>query len=646
MKLSVRWATATAILTAATTMLVTATTQESAARNLEPVEISRLDSHVELLAAGVQDDVRVALGDVAFFAKSSSVVELAGSLAAGLDSHGDAVQPQLRRLQNDLIAAVEARPNYLQLRFLDVDGRELVRVDRDSQSGEAVVVDDAQLQNKGTRQYFLRARAAPAGAIYVSPIELNQEHGEIERPVVPVLRAATRVDAASGEPTGVVVLNVDMRPSFEKLRRGAFAHGDVYALNSNGEFLVHPDRSKEFAHELHPQRAPVTAKALEAFKSAPSVARDVAYEEIGERRFAARATATLADHTEITVIESVPYDAVLARAAAVRRWSWLVGLALAVIAAIGAAAMARSMARPIEDLTAAIQAFPRTSPKPLPTAKNDEIGVLARAFEALASDVTAKRIELERRGVELERSNADLEQFAYVASHDLQEPLRMVSCYTELLSERLAGDTDEKTKSYMSTVIKGACRMRDQIHGLLEYSRVGSSEAPMERVNLSNALDTVLFEFQTTIQDSGAVIERGELPVVNGVSSQLVAVFRNLIGNALKYRSEAAPRIRVDAERAGEYWRIRVRDNGIGIEPRYKDRVFRMFSRLHSRSKYEGHGIGLAVTKRIVERHGGAIAFESAPGAGATFLFTLRCDLATPPALPKTRDETRKPMDV
>ena len=254
-----------------------------------------------------------------------------------------------------------------------------------------------------------------------------------------------------------------------------------------------------------------------------------------------------------------------------------------------------------------------------------ENGRSSRVME-INSDITQrKRAEeaLAQRVEELDRSNADLAQFAYVASHDLKEPLRPVSGCVGLLKGHYEGKLDERTGEYMTHIVDGTARMQTLIDGLLAFSRVGTQGGELQPVECAKALGTALQNLAASIEESGAVVTHDTLPAVNGDLPQLVSLFQNLIGNALKFRQEAPPRIHVSAERNGTHWHFSVRDNGIGIAPQYFERIFAMFQRLHTRREYPGTGIGLAICKKIVERHGGRIWVESVPGKGATFYFSL-----------------------
>jgi PAS domain S-box-containing protein len=232
-------------------------------------------------------------------------------------------------------------------------------------------------------------------------------------------------------------------------------------------------------------------------------------------------------------------------------------------------------------------------------------------------------VALAHRAEELARSNAELEQFAYVASHDLQEPLRMVASYTQLLARRYQDKLDADAHDFIAYAVDGATRMQALITDLLNYSRVGTRGKPFQPTSCDGVLERVLINLKFTISENGAVVTHDPLPNVMGDETQLGQLFQNLLTNAMKFRSEAPPRIHISAKRSGNAWEFSVRDNGIGIAPEYGERIFMIFQRLHSKNEYPGTGIGLAVCKKIVERHGGHIWVSSQPGSGANFLFTI-----------------------
>jgi signal transduction histidine kinase len=233
------------------------------------------------------------------------------------------------------------------------------------------------------------------------------------------------------------------------------------------------------------------------------------------------------------------------------------------------------------------------------------------------------RGELQRHSEALARSNAELQQFAYVASHDLQEPLRTISSYVQLLARRYKSQLDDDANEFIGFAVEGTRRMQNLINDLLSLSRVGSRGRDLAPTDCNEALKESLANLQAALQESGAEVTHDPLPTVLADKPQLTQLFQNLVGNALKFHAGEAPKIHISCQPNGKECTIAVSDNGIGIDPRHADRIFQVFQRLHDREKYAGTGIGLAICKKIVERHGGRIWVESQPGEGATFLFNL-----------------------
>jgi PAS domain S-box-containing protein len=247
-------------------------------------------------------------------------------------------------------------------------------------------------------------------------------------------------------------------------------------------------------------------------------------------------------------------------------------------------------------------------------------------FRGISRDVTdRKRAEeaLREKTEELARSNRDLEQFAYVASHDLREPLRMVTSYVQLLARRYKGKLDSNADEFIGFAQDGATRMWNLINDLLTYSRVGMRGNQLEPTDCEKVLSLSLNNLEVAVEENGALVTHDALPTVMADNSQLVQLFQNLIENAIKFRGKEPPRVHVSASRNGNGWIFSVRDNGIGIAPEYAERIFIIFQRLHGREEYPGTGIGLALCQKIVERHGGQIWVESEVGKGATFYFSL-----------------------
>lgn len=253
----------------------------------------------------------------------------------------------------------------------------------------------------------------------------------------------------------------------------------------------------------------------------------------------------------------------------------------------------------------------------------------------LVYDISERKLAEERlkqQAEELIRSNKELEQFAYVASHDLQEPLRMVSSYMQLLSRRYQGKLDQDADEFIAFAVEGANRMKLLINDLLAFSRVGTRGKEFAPVELEETLEQVMMSLQLMVEETGASITHDPLPQVLADDGQMLQLFQNLIGNALKFRGTSPPKVHIGVRRQGDDWLLFVRDNGIGIDAQFFERIFVIFQRLHNRNEYEGTGIGLAICRKIVERHAGRIWVESEPDKGATFYFTLPArELEVPP---------------
>ena len=256
---------------------------------------------------------------------------------------------------------------------------------------------------------------------------------------------------------------------------------------------------------------------------------------------------------------------------------------------------------------------------------DEQLRALNATLEDRVQDLTG---ELRHANAELARSNAELERFAYVASHDLQEPLRTISGFTELLASRHAEQLDEKGRTYLRLVSRGAQRMKTLIDDLLVFSRLNAVHEPFTRVNLLDVMTDVRAQLHATIEQTGARVDVDALPVVTGASGESTQLLLNGVGNALKFRWPGVPPcVRITASDDGDAWRVTITDNGIDIEPQYHERVFGLFQRLHVREQYEGSGLGLAIVRKVAERHGGNVRLEGQPGEGTTVHVTLRKNL-------------------
>jgi signal transduction histidine kinase len=358
---------------------------------------------------------------------------------------------------------------------------------------------------------------------------------------------------------------------------------------------------------------------------------DTAATDVGRRRFDAIRAAYAALDADLTV-RRTNGRADLSSAADFLTWTLVAIAALLAIAFVGLGLLLRQIVS---------MPLARLSRETRTTASGDFGHVIhgdgARDIVDLGEDIGALRrrvvreldalqdanARLDDQALDLRRSNAELEQFAYVASHDLQEPLRKVASFTQLLQRRYGDQLDERADQYIEFAVDGAKRMQQLINDLLSFSRVGRMGTEMAPVDMNAAAQDALANLTTAIDESGAVVEIGELPTVRGEPALLSAVFQNLIGNAVKFRGDAPPVVRVSAERDDGMWRFSVSDNGIGIEPEYAERIFVIFQRLHPKEAYGGTGIGLALSRKIVEFHGGRIELDTSVREGTTFRFTL-----------------------
>jgi light-regulated signal transduction histidine kinase (bacteriophytochrome) len=260
----------------------------------------------------------------------------------------------------------------------------------------------------------------------------------------------------------------------------------------------------------------------------------------------------------------------------------------------------------------------------------DEIDAIGLGLNMLGEELSYSKTQLALREkklnetlIKMQSANKELEQFAYIVSHDLQEPLRMITSFLKLLEMEMEGKLDENSKEYIHFTVDGAERMKVLINDLLEYSRIGTNSEKFTLTDFNEVVKDVLQVLEENIQETGALISVKPLPSLPANRSLISQLFLNLIGNAIKYRDHKIPQVEIGSIEEAENWKFYVNDNGIGIDPRYYDKIFVMFQRIHSKSEYKGTGIGLAICKKVVQSHGGNIWVESQPGIGSTFYFTI-----------------------
>jgi len=407
----------------------------------------------------------------------------------------------------------------------------------------------------------------------------------------------------------------------------------IIIVDRNGQMLFHTDRALAALRPNWRNREPI-AQAM-AGRLGASRYRSDGLEMLGS-------TAVVAGSGWIVLAEQDWRDASRPIGEVYRGVASVVVI-VALLAILTAALFARRLGGPIDDLSLYAMrvgegdyAASRTVQRYREFEElSDGIGAMAQAVEEREGQLVTSRSKLVEAVAELERSNKELQQFAYVASHDLQEPLRMVTSYVQLLQKRYKGKLDSDADDFIEYAADGAIRMQRMILDLLEYSRVQTKGSTPKCVDAASAIESAVASLRHSIEESGADVTWSELPLVSADIGQLSRLFQNLIGNAIKFRREGiAPEVRVSAVLTGDMWEIAVADNGIGIDSAHAEEVFDIFRRLESPADYPGTGIGLAVSRRIVERHGGTIRVESELGIGSTFLFTLPAVCAEPDAGP------------
>jgi signal transduction histidine kinase len=499
----------------------------------------------------------------------------------------------------------------------------------------------------GTAMAALAVVAVAGTAIALVALKRNADaRARVVGRVDPALLATFRLQTALlDEETGVRGYVLTGQEPFlapytngTRIERAAFADLDrLAALGGGGRLRQDLDRVRGSAAAWRNDYADVAVAAL---RRGDRRAIDDALDAMGKSRFDA-IRASLAVLNANLAAERRDARADLTSAARlVLVWVVIAGVILVLALIAATLGLRRVVVQPLTALGRDVRgvaagAFDHRlavdGPREIADLGTDVDAMRRRILREVAA-LAAARDELATRAQELQSSNAELEQFAYVASHDLQEPLRKVASFCQMLERRYEDQLDDRGREYIAYAVDGAKRMQDLINDLLAFSRVGRLAAEQDDVDLEVLVEGVRRDLGEAIEGTRACIEVGALPAVRGDPSLLSVVFRNLIANAIKFHGDDPPQVAVSARRDGESWEFTVADNGIGIEPEYAERIFVIFQRLHTRTVYPGTGIGLAITRKIVEYHGGRIWLEPhAAGAGATFRFTLPSDAQEAP---------------
>src|SRR5690242_14233062 len=411
MTLTTRLAIAMILLVAIAVSAVGWLSYRNLAQEILPRVLDRTETHARLVAFDLESHVRGARGDIAGYHSAAALNGLIRARTAGGVDPLDGLAERIwrDRLAERLLAELDAKPAYAQFRIIGIadGGRELIRVDRSGPNGAVRLVPDEELQQKGERPYFKEAIGLPANEVYVSALDLNQEHGAVEQPYVPTLRIATPLHQPDGKPFGIAIVNVDMRPAFERVRASVRQGGAIYAVGKRGDYFVHPDRTREFGLDLgrptdwqkdFPPLAPLVGSTRSTAQTMPDPA--------GNEDGVALASASLAGSEWVGIIERVPNAIIIGPSVQVRNTAIAVGSIAVLFAAVLAFLIARSLTRPIVQLTTAVESIARGAPAAIPVEATGETGVLARAFARVIGEAKAKTLALEREVADHRRTEA------------------------------------------------------------------------------------------------------------------------------------------------------------------------------------------------------------------------------------------------
>ena len=640
MKLSVQLTIVMVALVLLTAVAVGLVTHHNLEAAMLPMELERVRTHARELASNLDERVEDTCADVLGYSGCAPVTGiLRARRAGGIDPRDGVTEASCRvRLAENFAAEMRARPEFVQYRFIGIEdgGWEIVRVDRSGAGGAVRIVPDSELQRKGDRDYFTATIRLAPGETHVSPIELNQEHGALEAPHVPVLRVATPVHFADGRPFGILVANLDMRPVLSRMRASSLPGAHLYMVNEGGDYLLHADPTKEFGFDVDRR-----FRLQDEFSSLTSVlaSEDTEVHELrgvdGGRAWAVTVPATLGGGRRVVLMEVIPHTVLMAAASSVGRSSLLAGLFAAVCAGGLGIAMARRLTRSLAQMTTAVEAFGRGERMATPTAAIGEIGVLARAFERMSVEMSEKAAALNRESDERRRAEAVTHlksEFLANMSHELRTPLNAIIGFSELLHDGRVDPTSPQHKEFLGDVLASARHLLQLINDILDMSKIeaGRMEFRPERTSLRALVEEVGAIMRAAVDAKQQHLETDVDPTVGDVTidpARFKQILYNYVSNAHKFTPSGGRIVVRIRHESPDSFRLEVEDTGIGIAQADIERLFTQFQQLESAgtAKHQGTGLGLALTKRLVEAQGGTVGVRSTPGKGSVFHAVIPC---------------------
>lgn len=563
----------------------------SESRFFEATEQKLLGSLQRLLAS----DMHEVVADVRMLANHHGTQEL----IAGDSSHR-------HLLEHDFLNFSTHKGLYDQIRYLDQTGMEVVRVNYNQ--GLPSVVPTQQLQNKGKRYYFTDAFALQPNQVFASPLDLNMEQGVIEQPLKPMLRMATPVQNSKGEKRGIILVNYMGKRIIETLTESYNGAGDILLVNSDGYFLKGHQAEDEWGF-MYPDgdKRTIAVRNPQLWDSIQGADSHSLRNDDGLFTFRTVRPVLEADRSSTGAREA---DASSGASFDAGQYRWhIVSHVPPVVLTAASDRLGVNLARTFAVLLVLL-------------------GLAAWYLGRMRKRQVDGQLALAESAVRLTRSNADLQEFAYIASHDLQEPLRKITAFGSRLQAKYGAELGDQGRDYLQRMTGASRRMQSLIEDLLTYSRVTTTAQACIPVDLEELAREVLSDLETRIEDTQGRIDLGNLPTIEAEPTQMRQLLQNLIGNALKFhRPEQPPIVSIQAESSHlggvDSMRLTVKDNGIGFDAKYAERIFGPFQRLHGRGEYQGTGIGLSVCRKIVSRHGGYIQAVSEAGKGSTFTVHL-----------------------